>query len=236
VDGGDYDRAGAAEADGAERAFAALRAEVAAQHRVLERIAAMLAAPDRQEAPDYSPTLGAIARELKAVTARLGALEKMPALAVTPGHQAAALRLEIDKAGEEVRRGLGHSRVELAGAVRELHGLIGAVRERRDQQQWLWTVGGIGVMLGVLLWFLLPLVLPWGAGDWLAALPIGGGPLQAGAALMRRADPVTWDRIVRLYRACPADRATKVCEAAMAARTARPHPSSRVPGRHARAN
>jgi hypothetical protein len=236
VDGGEHGLAGAAEADGAEQAFAALRAEVAAQHRVLERIAAMLAASDRQEAPDYSPTLGAIARELKSVTARLEALEQMPALAVTPGRQAAELRLELDKAGEEVQRALGHSRVELDGAVRTLHGLIGAVRERRDQQQWLWTVGGIGVMLGVLLWFLLPLVLPWGAGDWLAALPIGGGPWQAGAALMQRADPAVWERMVRLDRACPPDSATALCEAAMTARTRPPPPDRRVPGRHARAN
>jgi hypothetical protein len=236
VDGGDHGLAGTAEADGAEQAFAALRAEVAAQHRVLERIAAMLAASDRQEAPDYSPTLGAIAKELKAVTTRLGALERMPALAGTPEQQTTGLRLEIEKAGEEARRGLGHSRVELDGAVRELHGLIGAVRERRDQQQWLWTVGGIGVMLGVLLWFLLPLVLPWGAGDWLAALPIGGGPWRAGATLMRRADPATWERMVRLYKACPPDRTTASCEAALAARTRPPHPDRRTPSRHARAN
>jgi hypothetical protein len=235
MDGGEYSSAGAAEADGAERAFAALRAEVAAQHRVLERMTAVLAASDQQETPDYSPTLGAIAKELKAVTARLGALEQMPALAVTPGQQAAGLRLEIDKASEEVRRGLGHSRVELDGAVSTLRELIGAVRKRREQQQWLWTAGGLGIMLGVLLWFLLPLILPWGAGDWIAALPIGGGPWQAGAALMQRADPAVWERMVRLYRACPPDSATALCEAAMTARTRPPPPDRRVPGRHARA-
>jgi hypothetical protein len=236
VDGGEHGLAGTAEADGAEQAFAALRAEVAAQHRVLERIAAMLAASDRQEAPDYSPTLGAIARELKSVTARLEALEQMPALAVTPGRQAAALRLEIDKASEEVRRGLGHSQAQLDGAVRALHGLIRSARERQDQRQWLWMVGGIGVMLGVLLWFLLPLVLPWGAGDWLSALPIGGGPWQAGASLMRRADPAAWERIVRLDRACPPDRATELCAAALAQTTRTPPPDRHVPGRHAREN
>jgi hypothetical protein len=236
VDGGEHGLAGAAEADGAEQAFAALRAEVAAQHRVLERIAAMLAASDRQEAPDYSPTLGAIAKELKAVTARLGALEQMPALAVTPGQQAAGLRLKIEKASEEVRRGLGHSQAQLDGAVQALRELTGAVRKRRDQQQWLWAAGGLGVMLGVLLWFLLPLILPWGAGDWLAVLPIGGGPWQAGATLMRRADPSTWERMVRLYQACPPDSATALCEAAMTARTRPPPPDRRVPGHHARAN
>jgi hypothetical protein len=236
MDGGEYDRVGAAEADGAERAFAALRAEVAAQHRVLERIAAVLADPGRQEAPDYSPTLGAMVQELKAVTARLEALEQRPALATTPAAQAAGLRLEIEKASEEVRRGLGHSRVELDGAVSTLRELIGAVRKRREQQQWLWTAGGLGVMLGVLLWFMLPLILPWGAGDWLSALPIGGGPWQAGAALMQRADPAVWERMVRLYRACPPDSATALCEAAMTARTAPPHPDRRIPSRHARAN
>jgi hypothetical protein len=236
VDGGDYDRPGAVEADGAEQAFAALRAEVAAQHRVLERMAAALAAPDRQEMPDYSPTLGAIVQELKAVTARLGALEQRPALATTPAAQASALRQELHQAGEDARRGLASSQAQLDGAVRELHGLIRSANEWRDQKQWLWTVGGIGVMLGVLLWFLLPLMLPWGAGDWLSALPIGGGPWQAGASLMQRADPAAWERMVRLDRACPPDRATASCEAAMAARTPPPRPNRRVPGRHGRTN
>jgi ElaB/YqjD/DUF883 family membrane-anchored ribosome-binding protein len=148
-------------------------------------------------------------RELKAVTARLEALEKMPALATTPAAQAAALRGELHQAGEEARRGLAHSQAQLDGAVRALHGLIRSANEWRDQKQWLWMVGGIGVMLGVLLWFLLPLVLPWGAGDWLSALPLGGGPWQAGASLMQRADPVTWERMIRLYRACPPERATE---------------------------
>ncbi len=235
MDGGDHGLAGAAEADGAEQAFAALRAEVAAQHRVLERIAAVLADPGRQEVADYSPTLGAMVQELKAVTARLGALEQRPALATTPAAQASALRQELHQAGEEARRGLASSQAQLDGAVRELHGMIGSAREWRDQKQWLWTVGGIGVMLGVLLWFLLPLVLPWGAGDWVAALPIGGGPWQAGASLMRRADPAAWERMVQLYQACPPDHATASCEATMAARTARPHPDRRVPSHHARA-
>jgi hypothetical protein len=229
MDGMEHGRAVAEEADGAERAFNALRAEVAALRRALERMAA------GQEAPDYSPTLGAIAKELKAVTARLEALEQMPALAVTPGRQAAELRLELDTAGEEVQRGLAHSQAQLDGAVRALHGMIGSARERQDQRQWLWMVGGIGVMLGVLLWFLLPVILPWGAGDWLSALPIGGGPWQAGASLMQRADPAAWERMVRLDRACPPDRATELCEAALAARPARPPPDRRIPSRHARA-
>ena len=80
-------------------------------------------------------------------------------------------------------------------------------------------------MLGVLLWFMLPLILPWGAGDWLSALPIGGGPFQAGASLMQRADPATWERMMRLYRVCPPECATELCEAALAARSARPLPT-----------
>ncbi|MGH7048442.1 MAG: DUF6118 family protein [Stellaceae bacterium] len=234
MDGGEYDRVGTVEADGAEQAFAALRAEVAAQHRVLEQMAAMLAASDRQEAPDYSPTLGAIARELKTLAARMEALERRTSPAAL-GQQAIELRNELHKAGEKAQRELERSQERLDGSVHKLEGLIRSARDRQDQQQWLWMVGGIGAMLGVLLWFMLPLVLPWGAGDWLSALPLGGGPWQAGASLMQRANPAAWERMVQLYQACPPERATALCEAAMAARPAPPPPERHVLGRHARA-
>jgi hypothetical protein len=54
-----------ADIGGAERAFEALRAEVAALCQALER----------QTAPDYALTLGAIAKELQVVGARLNAIE-----------------------------------------------------------------------------------------------------------------------------------------------------------------
>jgi hypothetical protein len=62
------------DAGGAERAFEALRAEVAALRQAVEG----------QAAPDYALTLGAIVKELQAVGARLDAIEAAPPMQVTP--------------------------------------------------------------------------------------------------------------------------------------------------------
>ncbi len=116
-------------------------------------------------------------------------------------------------------------------ATRELKALAGQVHDRQEQQRWLAITAGLGLLGGVLLWLLLIRLLPWGAGDWLAALPIGGGRWGAGQTLMRDADPVTWERMVRLYKACPQESTTEQCEAAMAVRTTPPSLTSPPPSR-----
>ena len=63
-----------ADTGGAERAFEALRAEVAALRQAVEG----------QAAPDYALTLGVIAKELQDVGARLTAMEASPQLKATP--------------------------------------------------------------------------------------------------------------------------------------------------------
>jgi hypothetical protein len=102
----------AQESDGAEQAFVALREEVAALRRGVE-----LVYRQGQEAKgpvatgtDYSPTLGAIAKELKAVAARLDAIERAPALAITPAQQAGELRRELHHIGQDARAGAQPSR------------------------------------------------------------------------------------------------------------------------------
>jgi hypothetical protein len=56
----------------------------------------------------------------------------------------------------------------------------------------------------------------------MASLPIGrGGPWAAGQALMQRDSPKSWDKMVRLYRAC-GTQATELCEAAIILRTMPP--------------
>jgi hypothetical protein len=73
------------------------------------------------------------------------------------------------------------------------------------------------------LWYVLPPLLPWGAGDWLVSSLIGGGRWQAGETLMERASPEGFDRMVRLYKAC-GDRPIETCETALMAGTAaEPH-------------
>ena len=210
------------EADGAERAFDALREEVAALRRGIELAYRQAqTGPAGPESPDYSPTLGAIAKELKGVAGRLDAIERAPALASTPAGQASELRRELYHIGQDARSGLAHSQAQLDGTVRELRGMIGSAREWRDQQQWLWTAGVCGAMGGALLWFLLTAMLPWGGGTWLAGLA-WGGRWNAGEAMMQDANPAQWDRMVQLYKACPQESTTELCEAAEAVRTILP--------------
>ena len=67
----------------AARAFEALRGEVTALRHGIELVYRQVQqAPAALDTPDYSPTLGAIAQELRAVGKRLDGMEAHPALQV----------------------------------------------------------------------------------------------------------------------------------------------------------
>lgn len=221
------ERRGPGEGDegGAEQAFESLRAEVAALRRGVELVYRQAqqgaAGQPGAEVPDYSPTLGAMAQELRAVGARLAAIEGVPALASTPVEQADGLRRVLHQAGEDARRGLLHSQGKLDDAVQELRGMMEGAHEWREQKRWLRAVGAVGALGGMLLWFLATAALPWGLGTRLAGLAYGGR-WSAGQAMLGDANPVLWDRMVRLYNACPRDSATELCEAVLAVRTIAP--------------
>ena len=207
-------------------ALGGLRAEVSGLGRRLERLDGVVrqggAGTPGAGAPDYSPTLGAMAQELSGIGARLAAVEGKPALALTP----AGFEAELERV---VRGAAAAAGTELRDATRgarttagDLEELVGRVRARREQRQWVGVAGLIGAMAGVLLWIVAAGALPRGAGHWLAALLVGGSRWEAGAALMRTADLETWGRMTRLYNACPRDSSTELCEAAMAVRTIPP--------------
>ena len=212
--------------DGAERAFEALREEVAGLRRGIEQVlgqrrAAGVVVP----AVDYSPTLGAIAKGLQAVEGRLGVIEGKPALVLTP----ARFETEIRKAGgwasEEGVSAMRSAASAMEGASREFKEVLAGARSHREQQVMLGMTGIVGVMGGVALWFLAVAALPWGAGHGLAALLIDrGGRWAAGERLMQEADPDRWKRVAGLTHACPEDTLTELCEAAMAVRAIAPAP------------
>lgn len=207
---------------GAEEAFEALRAEVAALRRGVELVFQGLQERASGQAgadlPDYSPTLGAIVQELKAVGVRLGAIERTPALASTPVEQVNGLRRVLHEAGEDGRRGFEHSQGRLDDAVRALQGMVRGAHERHEQKRWLWAVGAASAVGGMVLWILATAMLPGGAGPWLAGLAFGG-QWKAGQIMLEDANPKLWDRMVRLHRACPQESTTELCEAAMVLRT-----------------
>ena len=200
-----------ADAGAAERAFEALRAEVAALRQTVTG----------QTAPDYALTLGEMAQALAAMQERLAGIEAKPALGLT----AAALRQQIEEAGQRAGARAGQALAEGAAAQRAathaLEGLVGRAHVRREQRQWLAVAVAVGMLLGVALGYVLPAVLPWGGGDWLAASLIGGGPWQAGQVLMRAGNPSGFNRLVQLSQACGSQPVAR-CIAGIARETTMP--------------
>jgi hypothetical protein len=176
----------------AERAFEALRAEVAALRQAIAG----------QTAPDYALTLGAIAKELQAIGARLDTIENHPAVAMTPAKYAGQLNAAVERAHQAGSKAVWDAKVQLGEAVRQVEHLAGTVSTRDEQRRWFGVAMACGVMLGIALWYILPSLLPWGAGDWLASSLIGGGRWRAGETLMERASPESFARMVQLYNAC----------------------------------
>ena len=63
-------------------------------------MAALRQAVEGQSAPDYAPTLGALAKDLQAVGVRLSAIETSPQLRATPAAVAQQMRQEAGRLAE----------------------------------------------------------------------------------------------------------------------------------------
>ena len=215
---------GPEEDDDAARAFDALRGEVAALRHGIELVyrQARQAPAAVLDTPDYSPTLGAIAQELRAVGKRLDGIEAHPALQLTPAAYAAQVTTGVRRVEDEAGRSLTHARGRFSDGLHELRSLIGSANTQFVQQWRELIAVAIGAALGFVVWWPLAFLTPWGGGHWLASTLIGGGRWGAGQTLMQEADPAVWERLVRLYRACPQDTTTELCEAALAMRTIPP--------------
>jgi len=217
------------EADAAA-AFEVLRAEVAALRRGVELIyRQQQEAPGAGAAVDYSPTLGGMARTLQVVEGRLRAIEGKPGLALTPAQFEADIRAAGGWAGEQGGSAVRMAASALTEAKREFEGVLGGAGTRREQRAWVGVTAVLGVLGGVLLWFMAVALLPGGMGHRLAAALVDtGGRWKAGGMLMYEADPEAWDRQVRLSKACPPDTLIELCEAAMVVRTIPPGPSAQA--------
>jgi hypothetical protein len=134
-----------ADSGGAERAFEALRAEVATLRQTVEG----------QAAPDYALTLGAIATELQAVGARLTAIEASPQLQATPADVALQIRQEAVRLAEgQVAQALAAREGFERG--RETLGRVAFLEQRaQHDRRIVWAIGGgaalVGAVLGTML-------------------------------------------------------------------------------------
>lgn len=175
----------AADAGAAERAFEALRAEVAALRQAVAG----------QAAPDYALTLGEIAKELQEVGARLAAIETSPQLQTTPAVVAQQIRQEAGRLAESQIKQTQAAR-EGFERGREVLSQVAFLEQRAQRDRRIvWAIGGgaalMGAILGVMLFMEVNRHAPddWGwSADWAAWL-MQADTLQAGYKLIDRNNP-----------------------------------------------
>ncbi len=173
---------------------------------------------ERQGAPiDYSADLGRVTQQLSTMTERINALEKLPLLRQGGEHYARIL----EKSGEGLVRSavyqLERQAFDLERINRNLTGQLDSARERRRQDWWLVSVGGAGIVLGVLLTLFAPRVLPGAVAPILASAVMGDTVWDAGMKMMMFASPESWGRVVSADRLVEANKgAIADCRAAAA--------------------
>jgi uncharacterized membrane protein len=188
--------------DDATRAFDDLRAEVAVLRRAVEALGPAL---KENRSPDYSLSLGQIAKTQAAIGTRLEAIEAHPALRMTPAAFGEQLERAVTKASREARREAEDLVQGISIVSRDVQAMLGSARTREVQNWRLLEAGTIGLVAGLILFPLLgfPLArnLPFASlPDTLAASAMGEDPWRAGMTMMSRADPQKWDAIVNGWR------------------------------------
>jgi hypothetical protein len=178
----------AGEVDAAQ-AFEDLRTEVTALRRSVESLPEEL---ESHRPPDYTVTLGAIAKGLATVAGRLESIEGHPALKLTPEQHSQA----IARAGSGLMREAAEKMYSATTAAERerqaLTGLIGSARTRDKQLRWLAWTGGVALLVGLLASPILARLLPFGLDGRIAAYILQADRWHAGQALMQSDDPAGW--------------------------------------------
>src|SRR5829696_7942945 len=138
--------------DDATRAFEDLRAEVVVLRRAVEALGPAL---KENRAPDYSLTLGQIAKAQATVCEHLAAMESHPALQLTPEAFRARVERAVTEASRQVLRDAEGVARAISWANQEAQAMLGHARTREAQNWRLLEVAGIGVMAGLILFPLL---------------------------------------------------------------------------------
>jgi len=167
------------ETDPAE-AFEEVRRELSMLESAIKGLTAA-----RENTPDYSVTLGGMAQALAAIEARLHRIENSKTLALSPMELEKEISAAAEAARSQDRQMLGDARDALVRSLGRIDAMIerGQAVERRTRLEWM--IGAGGVLVGILLWSILPgavvrsLPESWHAPEWMAARMMGGEPTAA---------------------------------------------------------
>ena len=180
--------------DDATRAFDDLRAEVAVLRRAGEALGPAL---KENRSPDYSLSLGQIAKTQATIGTRLEAIEGHPALRMTPAAFGEQLERAVTNASRAARREAEDLVQGISGACHEAQAMLGSARTREAQNWWLAQAAMLGIVAGLILFPLLgfPIArnLPFGSlPDRLATAALGEDGWSGATGLMSRANPAQW--------------------------------------------
>ena len=127
----------------AERAFDALRAEVAAMRQVMQGIPEAL---KKNKPIDTTETLGAIAKRLEIVGTFMAAIEQHPAIRTTPAQYHQVIAAAGDGLITKSVREFDDAKAAAVEERRELAAMIGTMRGKWKQLEWLSWMGQRGVL------------------------------------------------------------------------------------------
>lgn len=181
--------------DTAADAFERLCAEVAQLGGMMKAFEEVL----RVRGPDYSPTLGAMAKQLQEI-------ESHPALQYTPQRYGA----EVGAATDAISRRFESQVQGALGSISYASGEIGRfareLRGREAQRKAVaYAIAG-GLFTGATLWALVAgpaaraLPASWKVPEQMAAATLRMDRWNAGSRLMETANPTAWDSLVAAER------------------------------------
>ena len=166
-------------------AFDALRREVSLALRATQGLSA-----EHNQQPDYTETLKAMDQRLGAISVTLATIGESPAMRLTPGNLGAS----ITKASEQVRATdselLRTAHATSTTLIGQLRLAIQQVEAAAVQKQHLMLAAAGGLILGTLLWSILPgivvrtLPASWAAPEWMATRVMRMDRAQAGVRLL----------------------------------------------------
>jgi hypothetical protein len=174
----------------AEQAFDALRAEVAGMRQALRSLPEVIL---KNQPSDYTETLGAIAKNLEIVGTFMAKIEQHPVLRTTPIQYNQAIAAAGEGLMHKSVRELDSAKTAAVAERRELAVMIGTMRGKWKQWEWLGWTGIAAFFLGLLISPMFARVLPFGWDGQVAAFIMNGDRWSAGSALMQEQNPEAWN-------------------------------------------
>lgn len=132
-------------ADDPANAFADLRGEVSLLRRAIEGLTA-----ERQNAPDYTPTLKALADSLARIEALQGNVADSPAMRLTPENLATSIAQASNTARAGDREMIQQARDTLRASIASINGVVEQAWTADRQWKRLYWTGGGGLCLGAI--------------------------------------------------------------------------------------